>query len=62
MQAEMHKNNADLIKWGAGVGLTLVAVTISVLTFVVKTSVDKPPPQPVLQMQAPPAGPVSAPK
>lgn len=38
MQAESHKNTIDIIKWGIGVSLTMVAVTISVLTFVVKTS------------------------
>lgn len=49
MRTEMHKNTVDLIKWGVGVGLAFVAVTISVLTFVVKTSLDKPAAPPATQ-------------
>lgn len=66
MRVQMHKNTVDLIKWGVGVGLTFMAVTISVLTFVVKTSVDKPAAQlsaqaPDRAATAPPAAPAPLP-
>jgi hypothetical protein len=53
MQMDMHKNTVEIIKWGVGVALTMVLVTISVLTFVVKTSTDSSAPKNVTPPQAP---------
>lgn len=33
MQSEMHKNTTDIIKWGAGIALTAVGLTVGLLTY-----------------------------
>lgn len=61
MQMEMHKNTLDIIRWGIGVALTMAAISISVLTFVVKNSAEKGGEKARIVIYAQPQAPVAPP-
>lgn len=44
LQTEVHKTTADLIKWGIGLAVAIVGMTVGLLTYIGKAS-EKPSPQ-----------------
>lgn len=51
LQAEMHKNTADLIRWAIGLALAIIGATVGLLTYINKATEKQSTP---LSMSQPP--------